>query len=55
MDNPVNDEKKQISINFTCFSLAALSSAGVKTDTSTGTTTVLFQGHTHKSNLHHQL
>jgi hypothetical protein len=38
-----------------CFSLAALSSAGVKMDTSTGTIAVLFQGRTHKSNFHHQL
>jgi hypothetical protein len=55
MDNLINDEKKQISINFACFSLAVLSPAGVKMDTSTGTTAVLFQGRTHKSNLHHQL
>ena len=56
MDNPVNVEKKsRLALTSHCFSLAALHSAGVKRDTSTGTTAVFFQGHTHKANLHHQL
>ena len=54
MDNPDNAEKEDQHGLHTTSLPTAPSSAGVKMDTSAGMTVVLFHGHTHKSNFHHQ-